>query len=201
MKYSSNLLLEDLYNQSEQVINKAISEWQQMPNIRLLAQPAPGSWSAIQCLEHLNSYGRYYLPAIEKAIDKASHTKPAILFKSSLLGNYFYKSMLPGSSGKPSNKMKSPKDHVPAVQLDAAKVLAEFISQLELLGRLLTRAGLIDINKARVPISIAKFIKLKLGDTFLFYIAHINRHVLQVERSLHAESFSIPGHNLSSNLC
>jgi len=193
MKYLSSQLLEDLYQQTEKSISKAITEWQLIANRQRTTQPGPGQWSAAQCLEHLNSYGRYYLPAIEKAITTAGIHKPALYFKSGWLGNYFYKIMLPGENGRPKKKMSSPKNHQPAAYLNAGKVLNEFISQLELLGKLLTDARNIDINLVRVPISISPFIKLKLGDVFLFLIAHINRHMLQAERALkHAETRTIP---------
>ncbi|CAN5775321.1 DinB family protein [soil metagenome] len=184
MKYLSNQLLDELYDQTEKNIVKAITEWQQLSSYQLPAQPATGQWSALQCLEHLNSYGRYYLPAITSAISMGSTKQPSLYFKSSLLGNYFYKLMLPQQDGKLKKKMKSPKDHQPATQLDAAVVLSEFISQQELLGQLLIKIRSIDINKVRVPISIAPFIKLKLGDTLLFFVAHIQRHSSQAERAL-----------------
>jgi len=184
MKYLSAPLLEELYSQTETNISKAIKEWQLLSNTQMITQPDPNQWSAAQCLEHLNSYGRYYLPAIEKAISGSMNNKPAEYFKSSWLGNYFYKSMLPQENGQLKNKMRSPRNHQPGIQLNSVEVLNEFISQLETLGRLLTEARNIDLNKARVPISISPFIKLKLGDVFLFLIAHINRHILQAEKAL-----------------
>ena len=193
MKYQSKTLLEGLYAQTETNISKAISEWQLLSNSRMTAQPAPGAWSASQCLEHLNSYGRYYLPAIEKAIVKAAGKRAVPDFNSSWLGNYFYKLMLPENNGTVKKKMRSPKDHRPGLGLNAEKVLQEFISQLEILGRLLNEAKTIDINAARVPISVSPLIKLKLGDTFLFLIAHINRHIQQAERALQVALQDQPG--------
>lgn len=193
MKYLSDQLLDDLHAQTEAAIVTAISSWQQISNARLIMQPGPGQWSTAQCMAHLNSYGRYYLPAIEQAIRKASSTKPSLGFKSGWLGNYFYKIMLPDSTGKPKKKMKSPVDHQPGIQLNATVVLNEFITQLERIGQLLVMAKHIDINKARVPISIAPFIRLKAGDVFLFLIAHIQRHMLQAERALAAATSPEPG--------
>jgi DinB superfamily len=183
MKYLSSDLLDDLYQQTESNISRAISEWQLLSGDQMNRQPGQGQWSAAQCLEHLNSYGRYYLPAIGKATREGTN-RPALYFNSGWLGNYFYRSMLTGSDGQPKKKMSSPKDHRPIPQLDAPKVLNEFISQMEFLGKLLTDARNVDINLSRVPISIAPFIKLKLGDVFLFLVAHINRHMLQAERAL-----------------
>lgn len=184
MKYNTTTLLEGLHSQTESNINKAITEWQQLSNTELVNQRGAGQWSAIQCLEHLNSYGRYYLPAMESAISKVGLSTPSQNFKSSWLGNYFYKSMLPAENGRPKKKMSSPKDHLPGPQLSATIVLSEFISQQEKLLQLVRLAQQVNISEAKVPISIAKFIKLQLGDTFLFFVAHINRHMLQAEKAL-----------------
>ncbi|HEX2684143.1 MAG TPA: DinB family protein [Ferruginibacter sp.] len=186
MKYVSKQLLDELYVQTESNLSKAVSEWQFLSDSVMTAQPGPGAWSASQCLEHLNSYGRYYLPAIEKAFSKAAGNRSTEYFISSWLGNYFYKLMLPENDGSVKKKMKSPKDHRPAQVSDPGKALYEFIEQLERLGSLLTRAQEINLNAARVPISISPFIKLKLGDVFLFLTAHIKRHVSQAERALQA---------------
>jgi uncharacterized damage-inducible protein DinB len=194
MKYVSKSLLENLYEQTEQTIKKAISEWQQLPADYLLAQPGEGKWSAAQCLEHLNSYGRYYLPAMESAIEAGKGTTPRPQFTSGWLGNYFYQLMLVDEKGTVKKKMKAPKDHRPAVHLNAAHVLSEFISQQEQLLQLVTKAQAVDIQAARVPISIARFIKLSLGDTLLFYIAHIGRHVAQAEKAMMAAGYlAAPG--------
>ncbi len=83
--------------------------------------------------------------------------------------------------------MSAPKDHYPQVQEDSHKVIAEFIEHQEQLLGLLGQASIVDINQARVPVSIAKWMKLKLGDTFLFLIAHHYRHVLQAGRALEKE--------------
>jgi len=40
-----------------------------------------------------------------------------------------------------------------------------------------------DLNQ-RLPISVASFIKLKLGDVLLFVVAHNGRHLKQANRAL-----------------
>jgi DinB superfamily len=185
--YKSEVLLEDLLNQTEVILKTAIAEWQLIPHNRFARKPSPESWSANECLQHLNSYGRYYLPAIEKSITKGSKEPFTDQFSSGWLGNYFTKLMLPTTNGKPSKKMKSPKDHAPTTIIESHIVIGEFIDQQEKLLQLLTRSKKIDINKNRVGISIAPFIKLKLGDVFLFLIAHLQRHMLQAQRALNSE--------------
>jgi AraC-like DNA-binding protein len=184
--YQSYQLLNQLQEQTEQFLTQAISEWQMTKASTLLRRPGENQWSAAQCLEHLNSYGRYYLPQIEAAIESAKRSglEATEEFKTAFLGNYFTQMMLPKEGNQ--KKMNSPKDHQPVADLDADKVVREFIDQQETLISLLEKARKINLNKARVPISIARFIKLKLGDVFMFVIAHNHRHVLQAERAIAA---------------
>jgi hypothetical protein len=182
--YQSNQLISNLQKQTEELLSKAISKYQMIAPVNMLKQLRENKWSAAQCLEHLNSYGRYYLPEIEKAINTANAdvSSPDEQFTSGWLGNYFTNLMLP-KEGK-QMKMKAPKEHQPIADLDSDKVISEFIDQQEKLLALLEQSKEISLNKVRVPISIAKLIKLKLGDVFGFLIAHNQRHILQAERAL-----------------
>ncbi|SEW19068.1 DinB family protein [Chitinophaga arvensicola] len=148
--------------------------------------PAPGKWSAIQCLEHLNTYGRVYLPALDTAIANAAqrNSQPNKLFKSSWLGAYFTRLMQPSADGQLRSRMKSPKGHLPAIQPEVATVLQEFIQQQEQMEKLMLRAEKVNIQQIKIPTSLSRFIKLSAGDTFGFLTAHINRHVLQAERAV-----------------
>lgn len=174
-------LLQLLTTQVDAIISRT-KALQSMEADKLNTQPATGKWSAAQIIEHLNSYNRYYLPEMEKALQKQVPFNS--VFKAGWFGNYFTNMMLPGKDGKIANRMNSPKDHRPPQQLDAAKVIAEFIKGQEHLLSLLQKAGSTDMGKLRVPISLSRLIKLKLGDTFRFLIAHQQRHFIQLEDAL-----------------
>ncbi|WP_276134626.1 DinB family protein [Polluticoccus soli] len=151
-------------------------------------QPATGKWSVAQVVEHLNSYNRYYLPEMEKALNDGIAKRMLFVprFKSGWFGNYFTNMMLPKADGKIANKMNAPTDHVPAADLDAEKVIAEFVAGQQKMLQLLQASAKTDIGKLKVPISISRFIKLKLGDTFRFVIAHQKRHFVQLAKTLDA---------------
>lgn len=140
------------------------------------------SWSVLECLAHLNLYGNFYLPEIKHQIQK-SNTKNELVFKSGLLGNYFAKSMLPKEK---LNKIKAFKSMNPIHSSLSKTTVANFIDQQKQLLTLLTEAQNVNLNKVKISISIAKFIKLKLGDTFRFVIYHNERHVLQAKKILAA---------------
>jgi len=181
--YSQQQLLDVLFKQTEALLDVAIKEWQLLSHPEFASKPTPGAWSANECLQHLNNYGRYYLPAISKAMQHHP-TTPAQQFRSGWLGNYFTKIMLPKQDGKLRLLMKSPQDYAPTSILESHVVIAEFIDQQEQLLRLISEAGAVDLNSVRVGISLAPIVKLKLGDVFLFLIAHEVRHVDQARRAL-----------------
>lgn len=183
----SQPFLSQLQGQVTHFIDLAQGGWQLLPHSTFSRRPGEGQWGANECLQHLNSYCQYYLPAIERAMEMAPPTqKPATVFKTGWLGHYFTQLMMPGTPGRPAKKMKAPKNHQPAGITDSHLVIAEFIAHQQKLLQLLGKAGSHNLNIIRVPISISKMIKLKLGDTFNFLVAHQQRHVLQATRALEA---------------
>ncbi len=141
------------------------------------------SWNILECLAHLNLYGDYYLPEIEKSI-KNSKTTTEPEFNSGILGAYFAKSMLPKDK---LNKMKTFKDKNPLnAQLDIS-VIDKFLWQQNKLIELVNNSNKVSLNKVKVATSISKYLKLKLGDTFQFYINHILRHLNQIEKILKSQ--------------
>ena len=126
----------------------------------------------------MNLYGDFYLPQIENKI-KNSNTNFETEFNSGVLGNYFAKSMLPKEK---LNKMKTFKDKNPLnADLDRS-VIDKFNNQQIKLLELLNQSRNVSLNKVKIQTSISSFIKLKLGDTFQFYINHIIRHLAQIDR-------------------
>lgn len=172
-------LLHDLETRVEASLQIAIQTFQNLPADTLLKPSATGGWSIAQCLEHLNSYGEFYLPKIQTALDN-DRSPYSNRFKSGWFGAYFIEIMLP-NSGK---KYKAFKKHVPKYDLDAAAVVSTFIHHQELLLTSLRIAQRHDLNRIKIPISISPFIKLKLGDVFQFVIAHNERHIEQAKRNL-----------------
>jgi hypothetical protein len=184
--YVTQTLLDSLALHTESFLKKAVSEWQMLPHHQFACKPAPEKWSANQCLAHLNEYGRYYLPLIETSINQAIQLKQdfPMEFKTGWLGNYFTGMMLNNTDGAPVKKMSAPRAYTPQANNDSYAVIAEFIEQQEKLLSLLRKAKRVDLEKIRIPVSIAKFFRLKLGDTLLFLIAHNYRHILQADRAL-----------------
>lgn len=154
------------------------ADWLNWSDQKLSTALDPQSWSALQCLEHLNSYARHYLPEFEKAMNlsRAAGLSGEEEFKSTWLGRYCIQSVLPSSRKK---KLKSPVQHNYAGKEADRKVLMEFLDHQRRLLFLLEEAEEVSLNKTRVTIEIMKFLKLRLGDFFPFLIWHQARHLDQ----------------------
>lgn len=179
MKISTSEFLNELRNRTEEHLQFA-----EMLSLKtehdLNFRTSTESWSTLECLEHLNRYGDFYIPEISRTISSAG--KPSQLyFKPGILGNYFAKSMLPKEK---LNTMKTLKAMNPIHSNLDKRVVDTFIKQQKKMLELLEEAQFIDLEKTKTSISISKLIKLKLGDTFRFVIYHNARHVEQIKRIL-----------------
>lgn len=178
-------LLCALENKVEGQLRTMIGVIQNLPEQVLLQPSTTGGWSIAQCIEHLNTYGNYYLPLMRKGMNEQPNGPVSNQFKSTWLGSYFTRLMEPGKEMK---KMKAFKKHIPAKELDAYAVIATFIQQEELLLELLKTARQKDLNTIRIPISISTLVKMRLGDVFQFVIVHIDRHLQQAMRNIQQDA-------------
>ncbi len=138
------------------------------------------TWNILECIEHLNLYGDYYLPQISQSI-KQNKSNNSLIFYKGVLGNYFAKSMLPVKGMKKMNTFKSKNPINKKLTKDC---ILRFIDQQKQLIVLLNLSKNINLNAIKIPITISRFIKLKLGDIFLFVINHNSRHIYQIENIL-----------------
>lgn len=135
------------------------------------------SWSILECLEHLSLYGDFYIPEIQNVILKA-RSKSDVAFKSGFLGNYFAESMLPKEKMTKMNTFKSKNPIHSRLELTT---IYRFIDQQHKLIDLLEQSRNISLNNEKTQISLTKWIRLKIGDTFRFVINHNIRHLKQIE--------------------
>jgi uncharacterized damage-inducible protein DinB len=178
---SKTTLLNQLENQVESHLQQAVREYQNLSNEILLKHSKSGGWSIAQCLAHLNFYGNYYLPLFENGLQNSPDNVNSNTVKSTWLGRKAINSMNPDTSKKKYNAFKA---YIPTPNLDAKATVAEFINQQEKLLQILRIAQKKDIQHIKIPISIAKFLKLNLNDALQFLVVHNVRHIQQANRNL-----------------
>jgi len=78
-------------------------------------------------------------------------------------------------------KIRAFSEYIPGAGLDAHAVVAEFIRQQEMLLVCIGCARRADLNGTRIPVSIARWLTLKLGDVLQFMVMHDERHIRQAK--------------------
>lgn len=149
------------------------------------------SWSINEILSHLNEYATYYHGAIQKRIEKTRFREPKETFISSPLGRSAWKSMKLGNARNIKRKFRSPKSANPRLHPELVSDTASenFLSKQNELLKLIQDSRSINIRKAKVAISLSKFIRLRIGDAFLFVIYHNERHIQQIQNLISHPKF------------
>lgn len=154
-------------------------------------KPNPQTWSVIEVLAHLNQYASYYHDVFISKIENTKFTEPKSQFISSPLGKSAWKSMKLGAANNIKRKFQSPKNYNPILhpELIENNELKKFENkQIELIN-IIEKAKKVNIQRVKIPISISKFIRLKLGDALLFVVYHNERHLQQIKNLLEHRAF------------
>lgn len=149
------------------------------------------SWSINEIFAHLNEYVNYYHPTFISKIKRTRYNEPKDIFISSPLGRSAWKSMKLGNAQNIKRKFKSPRSYNPEhnPKLVTGNDIETFQnSQLELMD-IIDQASTVNMRKVKIPISISKIVRLRLGDALLFVIYHNERHVQQALNVLNHPKF------------
>jgi len=187
MQTENNILIDDLLRRIEKSTEK-VKQFEAL-TIDQLNLKKGNEWSILECLEHLNLYGDFYLVEIEKRVISRKNVSGSTKFKSGLMGNYFA-NLMEVKDGK-ITKMKSPKDKNPSNAILSVTTITRFLKQQERLTALLNQCRTIDLTRTKAAISLTNLVKLRLGDTLRFYTYHIERHVLQAARVMAEQRIKI----------
>lgn len=180
MKTTNEALVSELVNYVKQHREQAMN-LRSMAEKDLRHKPSENAWNALECIEHLNRYGRFYLPEIRRRLMENRKGSPQSPFRSTWLGNYFAESLKPKEK---LNRMKTFTNMNPAGSSTLPAAIDEFIAQQDELLRVLKQCLTTDLVKTRTSISISKLIRLRLGDTLRVVIYHNDRHMAQAFRAV-----------------
>lgn len=179
MKIASKELIADLVSRTNAHI-KEVQQWKKLSEKQLNWKENSDCWSMLECLEHLNRYGDFYIPEMDQKIESSKHPFNSV-FRSGILGNYFAKSMLPKEK---LNKMNTFKSMNPNGSNLDKQTIDRFLNQQYQLLQVLEKAASANLTKIKTGITISKWIRLRLGDTLRVVIYHTERHVVQGRKVL-----------------
>src|SRR6266571_4311511 len=131
-------------------------------------RPAPGRWSAAECLDHLNAI-RKVLPAIDRTIAgaRARGLRSDGPFRYGWFTRWMIRAFEP---------------------LATSAVLREFLSLRDELAARVRAADGLDLKRAIVVSPVSRFVRMPLGGYLAFLLAHDRRHLWQARAALGSDS-------------
>ena len=147
------------------------------------AKPSAKGWSVGECVVHLNTIAKGYLPAFEAAItpDAPRGEGP---FRYGWVTRRFIEAVRPGSRAIPTaNNMKPPPASGLRSEIDRDRALARFDDDIDRFLALCAEADGVDLAGVKVPSPFLSVLKLPVGGFLEALGLHAVRHVAQAERA------------------
>jgi hypothetical protein len=92
--------------------------------------------------------------------------------------------MMPKNVYEIKNKMKTTRVFIPDKGANVEGVFNEFLQHQQKMLQLLEVSRRRNLSTIHIPITISRFIRLKLGDMFRFLVAHEQRHLIQARNAV-----------------
>jgi len=156
----------------ELFVNKSAETFNKKPN--------PESWSAAECLAHLNYSANGYLNNLVGNFSYKHEGDDNQLYNPRALVSKFIQSVGPDS--KMRMKTSSRADF--SLSILDFKLVDEFIGFQNKFIELLNRISLQDMKKVKVRSPFINIIKFQLGEMFLINLFHQLRHLNQAKKAM-----------------
>ena len=190
LKQSNFELIESLAGQTRKAL-AIVRIFGAMAPAPLIFRAASGKWSAVECIAHLNRYFEFYGPLLEAALSGAEPQEGPVYFQSGIMGQFFVGIVTPRNG---TMKLKAMARMDPATNEgpDEVKIFQE---HLEWFLPILMQCRELDLSRPRVRTAMSPLIRISLGDTLRFIVAHNQRHLEQAQ-----DSVSAAGHRAAKDL-
>jgi hypothetical protein len=144
-------------------------------------RPAEGSWSAAECLVHLNLTTQAFLPLIDDALSDAQRgaVDAGTRYRKDVVGWLLRWVVEPPAR----MKVKTTPPFVPKAWSTPGDLLREFESLQADLARRIADANGCDIGRVKVRSPFSSRMRYNLLATFAVIAAHERRHLWQAERA------------------
>ncbi|WP_107037568.1 DinB family protein [Brumimicrobium mesophilum] len=189
--FLSDDLLLNLKNITESNISLISKKCTHLGENQMNWKPSKDSWNIQEVLSHLNSYSSYYHQIFVDKIQNSKFLNVKENFVPSPLGRSAWKSMKLGRLNNIKRKFRAPKNMNPSInpELLDHDPTNNFIKYQTQLIDILKDAEKVNLKKVKIPISISKIVRLRLGDALMFVIYHNERHIQQVKNILAHPNF------------
>lgn len=178
---SQSKYIQDLQNEVQILINEVEHNFVPLSDANLLIKNAPQVWNVIENLNHLLLSNEYLMLHV---IEKIASLKPEEEeFNPSWLGKFVVRIIGKNASGIYAPKFKTNHEFEPAKSpiLNPRNVLEDYIQQLRIFTSVLEQLEGKSLSDSRIRLPFWSWLRLDLGSSLAFFIAHNQRHIRQAK--------------------
>ena len=151
------------------------------------AKPSAKSWSVGECVVHLNTIAKAYLPVMEHALEDADAPRAEGPFQWGWVSRKFISSLQPGTRPMPTGgAMKPPPTTGLLSEIDRERAVTRFHADIARYLDLVDHADGYDLAAIRVRSPFLKLMRLPVGAFLEAMGVHAQRHIAQAERAADA---------------
>ena len=180
--------LESLIKDAKQVAADVRAAFGHLSASQLNWKPSAECWSIAQCLDHLLTSNKGYLPIIEsvRSGKKQKRLVERLPVLPGLAGKLLLKALDPVST----RKLKAPKSFQPAQSDISASIIDDFVAQQEQLIEGMKSTSHLDLEKIVITSPALSFVAYSLMDAYRIIVTHEKRHLQQAQRVAAEPAFS-----------
>ena len=143
-------------------------------------RPSEGRWSIAECIAHLTATGNVYLTPLDRAIQRGSDR--AMFGGRDFHPTRFVAWLIAQMEPPPKRRMRTFRKIVPRGVSVGAQLAADFEAMhAALIERIRKSAGL-DLSRVKLRSPLVPLLRLSLGTSFGFLLAHERRHLWQARQ-------------------
>jgi hypothetical protein len=164
------------------------------PSEAWTTRPDPSSWSAAECVAHLNLSAEAYLPRMEEALARARPLDGSarVRYRADPLGWLVSRVVgpLPRIGGRRRGGVKTPAAFVPGGEGTRDEILSRFRSLQERQTAVVQASEGRAVDRVKVRSPFIEALRFNLYSTFLILSRHQHRHLQQAEEAASSAGFA-----------
>jgi len=157
-----------------------------LEDYQLQWKPSSDSWSIVECMDHVVSFNKQYLPQLKEKVELgySPERSPSTPYRSTYYGNMMAGAVSPDSI----YKLKSSPSSQPQLKT-VSEICSETESMINQSVLILEKASGCDLNNILVVSADDQMVKMPLGDKLNFLVEHQLRHLKQIKRVINHPQF------------
>lgn len=169
------------------------SQLAQLSEEQLKWRSSASSWNIMEILAHLNVFSSFYYETLSRKIEKTRFRKSKEAFLSTPLGRSAWRAMKLGNAKNVKRRFKSVRQYNPVIDPSLIKgnEREQFVKDQNQFLEILQLAAEVNLKRVKIPISLSKIIRFRLGDAILYVTYHNQRHLQQIANVLKHPKFPV----------